>query len=202
MSRYILALLFGFIAHSVTAHQADISSTVLAEQEEGHWVLQIRTSLTAFEYEIENNFGKSSYATPEEFQELVLKHIKENISINIDQESEVFLENGRVALGHETNVVFEVSGMPLEFDKLEFANSSFKNINRNQSALIVLKKGLKQSQFVLNNKNEHSVQLKVKDNQFVEVTSEAAVMQASPSIFMGAASILILGLLLFFKIKR
>lgn len=202
MIRYILSLCLGFVLFSAAAHQADISSTVLAEQEDGHWVLQIKSSLTAFEYEIENAFGESAYATPEEFQELVIKHLQEHISINIDQDVKVILENGAVSLGHETNIVFRVKGMPIEFDNIAFTNSSFKNINRNQSALIILKKGLKQNQFVLNNENQHSIQLEVQDMQFEEATSEAAIMQASPSLFLGVVSLFVLVLLLFFKIRR
>ncbi|MCF8244262.1 MAG: hypothetical protein K9J37_05610 [Saprospiraceae bacterium] len=44
-------------------------------------------------------------------------------------------------LGHETSVVFELAGVPENFSEISVKNSSFKDISRNQSALIVLKKG-------------------------------------------------------------
>lgn len=131
----LLSILLGF--GTLQAHQPDLSSTILSEQGEDKWVLQIRGALTGFEYEIHQNFGKDSYATPEEFQELVIKHVKDNVSILFDESNNVVLKNGLVRLGHETNVIFEVKGVPGNFEEVKFKNSSFKDISRNQSALII-----------------------------------------------------------------
>lgn len=155
------------ISWAVHAHQPDISSTMLVEQGENKWVLQVRAALTAFEYEVENHFGKNSYATPKEFQELVLQHLQENISIQINETEIAKLNNGLVKLGHETSATFAVIGVPKNIEALVIKNSSFSNISRNQSALIVLKEDFEKDQFTLNNKNEHTVQLNAYDAKFV-----------------------------------
>lgn len=160
----LLSLLLGF--ETAHAHQPDISSTMLVEQGENQWVLQIRASLTAFQYEIKYHFGDSAYATPEEFMQLVLNHVKENTAIQFN-DAHVSLDSGMVRLGHETNVVFKVSGTPEDIKSLAVQNSSFKDISRNQSALILFKEGFEKEQFILNKENEHAIKLKVVDSKFV-----------------------------------
>lgn len=166
MFRWVIlfCLLLGYEA--AYAHQPDLSSTMLVEQDDNEWILQVRSALTAFQYEIKDHFGDSAYATPEEFQGLVIEHIRENILIKFNDVN-VSLDSGMVRLGHETNVVFKVSGTPKDIETLSVQNSSFSHVSRNQSALIVLKKGFEKDQFVLNVKNQHTVKLKVADTKFV-----------------------------------
>ncbi len=154
------------ISWGVQAHQPDLSSTLLVEQGENIWVLQVRAALTAFEYEIEQHFGEDSYATPEEFQGLVIKHIEENTFIKFNNTDGIVLQNGWVKLGHETSVTFEVVGTPETIQSLKVKNSSFSQISRNQSALMVVKKGFSKNQFTLNNNNQHTVELAINDSKF------------------------------------
>ena len=180
---------------SIKAHQPDLSSTMLVEQGENTWVLQIRAALTAFEYEIENHFGKDSYATPEEFQELVVKHIRENTSILLNDNDVVTLENGLVKLGHETSVTFEVVGTPSIIQSLEVQNKSFSNISRNQSALIVVKKGFAKDQFILDKNNSHTAKLKVKDSKFELVAVTSIEGKTQYAIFIFASVLFVLSIM-------
>lgn len=166
MKKYILSLVIFLSAWNVQAHHVDVSSTMLVEQSDNSWVLQIRTALTALDYEIKAKELETPYKTAEEFQALVLQHVKDNLQIYFNEEDEVELKNGRVKLGHESSIVFEVEGVPTIINSVYVKNSSFKNIHRNQSALIVLKQGFKKNQFTLNEKNEHAMRLKVADKQF------------------------------------
>ena len=103
INRFLIMLCVLCISWGVKAHQPDLSSTILVEQGENKWVLQIRAALTAFEYEIEQTYGKDSYETPEEFQDLVIKHVQEHISILYNKANTAVLQNGKVKLGHETS---------------------------------------------------------------------------------------------------
>ena len=131
-----------FISWSAQAHQPDVSSTMLIDQGENKWVLQVRAAMTAFEYEVEQHFGKDAFATPEEFRDLVIKHVQENMFIKFNNMDEVVLKNGNVKLGHETSVVFEIEGTPETVNNLTVKNSSFSKIYHNQSGL---RKGLKET---------------------------------------------------------
>ena len=94
------------------AHQADISTTMLVEKENGTWVLQISSSLTAFQHEIRTHFAETPYETPEEFQQMVIEHIKNNLQLSFNDSQNITLGKGDVRLGHETKVVFQVFGIP------------------------------------------------------------------------------------------
>jgi hypothetical protein len=164
----IVMLSILFFSFTKNIHDPLYSNTILIEQGDGSWVLQIQSALTAFEYEVHTNYGKDSYKTPDEFNTLVLQHLIKNLSIKINSKHAVRLENGYVKLGHETSAVFEVVGIPKKVTKILFTNSSFKDVFNNQNSLIILKKGFEKQHFILNNTNEHTVELKESRNQFVQ----------------------------------
>ena len=194
--RYILVQCLVFFSMGASAHNPDISSTLLVEESDNQWVLQIRAALTAFEYEIESHFGESSYATPEEFQELVIQHVSERLSIQFNDGSPVILKNGMVKLGHETSVTFKLSETPQSIESLVVKNSSFNDIPRNQSALIVLKKGFAKDQFTLDRKNDHTAVLSVQNSKFnLVIPTEEKKINFSLFI-LGAA--LVMGCSLYF----
>ncbi len=200
MNKFLITLCVLFISMGAQAHQPDLSSTILVEQSENQWILQIRASLTAFEYEVEQHFGESSYASPEEFQALVIKHVQENTSIFFNGTNAAVLQNGQVKLGHETSVSFQVAGTPEAFKSLAVKNSSFSDISRNQGALIVLKEGFAKDQFILNNSNGHTAKLEVRDTQFELITPAQEETKFSLLFFAGA--LLVLSLIYFAFKKR
>jgi hypothetical protein len=186
----ILALLL--LSLGAKAHSPDISSTMFAEESDGNWILLIRAALTAFEYEIESNFGESSYTTAEEFQQLVIKHVQQNISIKADNSQGNF-ENPMVRLGHETSITFKVTGMPSDFKSLQITNTSFQNISRNQSALMIIKKGFTKNQFKLDKNNAHTADLAVNNISFELMTPQT--MNASFTFGNVVISLFVFGLL-------
>ena len=166
MKIHFLLLSTLFLSFSNSAHDPELSSTLLVERNDGTWVLQIRAALTAFEYEVHTHYGKDQYATPEEFNALVVRHLMEKISITFNEKTAATLQNGYVKLGHETMAVFDMNGVPKKINKVMVSNTSFKDIHDSQSALVILKKGLNKQQFWLNTDNEHTARLKASRNQF------------------------------------
>jgi len=200
MKKYLLSLVVFLSVWNVQAHQTEISSTMLVEQAPNNWVLQIRTALTGLDYEIKAKKLAKPYESVEEFQALVLQHVKDNMHIYFNEKDTVSLRNGKVKLGHESSVVFQVVGVPSTINSVYVKNTTFKNIHRNQSALILIKKGFKKRQFTLNNKNDHAMHLKVADAQFIPF--EAAMMTAeipptssyTTYVYAGIAFLLLAGL--------
>lgn len=192
MTRYLIILGFLFVSLQGQAHQPDISTTMLVEQGD-QWLLQVRASLSAFQHEVRTHFEE--YKTPEAFEQMVVEHLKNNLSIRIDGKEVSILENAHVQLGHETSVVFELSGVPQNFSEISVKNSSFKDINHNQSALIVLKNGFEKKQFILNEANGHLADLEVEGNSF-KARSEAGVSRSG--VFSYAAPVGLVALLSLF----
>lgn len=204
MKRWFLSLALFLCAWSAQAHQTEISSTMLVEQGNNTWVLQIRSALAAFDQTIQANYPK--YKSAEEFQALVLQHLKDNLQITFNGADNVTLQNGAVKLGHETSVVFEVLGVPENIESVYVKNSSFKSINRNQSALILLKKGFKKKQFTLSMQNDYGVHLKADNAQFtlVDPTDMPANLPTNHShtYTYGGLAFVLIGLLTFVFLWR
>lgn len=192
MKKWLIFLCLLLSGLTVSAHQPDVSSTMLIHQGGNKWVLQIRASLTAFQHAIAVNFPGSAYASPAEFQAMAARHLQENIDIRFNGDGAVALQNGQVQIGHETTVVFEVAGAPENMYAIVVKNSSFKDIHRHQSALIVFKKGLPREQFILNEANQHMASLALEGNQLklrpAGATSQARV-PGHPLAWAGLAAL-------------
>ena len=81
----ILALLSNAVISK--AHQPDIAATFLIEQKDDNWIFQLRGALTAFQFEIKTNYPDSVYASPEDFQRLVLQYVQDNLEIHFNIKS-------------------------------------------------------------------------------------------------------------------
>ena len=158
---WILIGLFLFRFLPSFAHQPDLSTMMLYQDEQGRSYLQIYGALTAFEGEIDYKYSEKSYKTPEQFKQLVLKHFKKNVFFIVNSNDTLRLERPQVILGHETKVVCEVFGFPKKINELMIKNSMFIDIPNNQSLVILLQKGLPVQQFKLNNSNQQQVNLKL-----------------------------------------
>ena len=158
---WILIGLFLFRFLPSFAHQPDLSTMMLYQDEQGRSYLQIYGALTAFEGEIDYIYSEKSYKTPEQFKQLVLKHFKKNVFFIINSNDTLRLERPQVILGHETKVVCEVFGFPKKINELMIKNTMFIDIPNNQSLVILLQKGFPVQQFKLNNSNQQQVNLKL-----------------------------------------
>ncbi len=194
MKKYILLLFAGLFSMVSFAHSPSTSTTMLVEKENNTWVLQINASLTAFQQEIRTHFAETPYKTPEEFQQMVLEHIKNNLHFRFNGGENITLGKGVVKLGHETKVVFEVFGIPTEINKVLVTNTAFKDIHRNQSKLLLFKESFSKEQFILNNANNHTLKLLANENKFVEVKESEASMFSSGILLiaLGAVAIVFL----------
>lgn len=180
------------------AHQPDLSSTMLVENEQGEWILQVRAAITAFEMEVNYNYGENSFATPEEFQEIVINHVKDHIRLIVDGNTELMLTDGQVKLGHETSVYFSIENMPLDKTEITVTNATFENINRNQMALIFAAHGEQPIQTTLDASNSHNVSVARSSNYWAFDDAKSVSVSSygfSSYILGGLTSIILLGFL-------
>lgn len=190
---YLLLLLL--FTQTVKAHQTEVSTTMLVENENKTWVLQISASLTAFQKEIRMHYAETPYKTPEEFKQMVLEYVKSNLVIEFNNKKQsIILGEGVVKLGHETKVVFEVFGVPETINSVLVKNETFKDIHRNQSALVILKAGVERKQFVLDADNNHLIDLELDGNTFQRV-EEQNISASSINIILIILVLLVFGVI-------
>ncbi|WP_179334468.1 hypothetical protein [Winogradskyella costae] len=192
LSFCVLGLLF--FSQSVKAHQPEISTTMLVENSNNIWVLQISASLTAFQQEIKLHYAETPYSSPEEFREMVIAHVKTNLDIEFNGNHEVTLSQGLVKLGHETKVIFQLEGVPKEISSVVVENKTFQDIYNNKSAVVILKEGYDKDNFVLTKDNNHILKLESTGHKFIRV-EEKTLSSSSLNVILILFVICALGLL-------
>ena len=192
MKSIYLILLFLF-AKEVQAHQPDLSNLMIYEQN-GRYFLAIKSSLTAFEGEIDYLFGKNAYKSPEAFEQLVIRHFQNNCIVIIDGDTTNF-KNPTVMLGHETTLFAEIPNVHDKLTSIHIKNTVFKDMPSNMCEIILSLKGIIQKQYILDNANEHQVKLKLENNNWLVVESKDPHSTSLYSFIAG--SILVIAIIVF-----
>ena len=160
---HLVIFLLGFQA--VYAHNPDLASLMIYEQN-GKSILLIKSSLTAFEGEVDYIFGKDSYKTPEAFNQLVVQHFRRNCFVIANGDTLTF-SNIQVQLGHETNLFAELENVPKTIKSFSLRNALFADMHNNLCELILTLNGFPQKQYILTNANNHEVNLNVEGNKWI-----------------------------------
>ena len=75
MRKTILYIIFlMFLNRESFAHQPEQSILIISQTEDGKYMLQLNSGLSAFEGEINYLYPQKVYKTPEEFKKLVIDH--------------------------------------------------------------------------------------------------------------------------------
>jgi hypothetical protein len=198
MKNKIIWILLFFNSISIFAHQSDLSTVLISQYEKGKCFLQIYSSLTAFEGEIDYKYSKNAYKTPEEFRGLVIDHFKKNVLFICNTKDTLKFGKPIVLLGHETKLVVEVFGFPENSRSMYFKNTMFMNTPHNQSSLMIAKKGLPNQLYVLNNENKQQIHLVLENGKWKSIAANSDE-SLSCILFWGFIVVLLLYFLLFFK---
>ena len=196
-----IGILLLFFSISIQAHQSDLSTVMIYQNEKGKCYLQIYSSLTAFKEEVEYKYGKNAYKTPEEFRALVIDHFKKNVLFICNAQDTLKFGKPLVLLGHETKLVVEVFGFPKNISSMYFKNGMFMDTPHNQSSLIILKKGFPSQLYVLNDENEQQIDLVLENGKW-QPTATNSIFSMEPFLFWGSIIVLLFSVaLLFIKFK-
>lgn len=161
---FILALVLS--SFGSYAHQPDLSTSVLSKTDTGKYILQITSSLSAFEGEIDYLYSKDAYKTPEAFKKLVVDHFSKNVFFIVNEKDTLKFSEPLVLLGHESKLIVEVLNVPKNINTLYFKNTMFKDMPHNQMAVIMLVDGFPTDQHVLENENEQTILLELNEGKW------------------------------------
>lgn len=191
---FILLIFNGLVAH---AHQPDLSSLMIYEQG-GKSFLAIKSALSAFESEIEYSYQKGAYKTPDEFQELVIRHFQNKSFLVINGDT-IKLLHPQVNLGHETTLFAELSEIPTNIKSMHIKNAIFADISNSICEVIIALNGIPQKQFLLSSENKHEANLNVENGTWVKVENSNPLFTKSTLTFLGIfvlAICLVVGMLI------
>lgn len=197
--KIVSAFIFFLIAHQCFGHNPDFSSLMIYQQGE-KTLLVIKSSLTAFEGEINYHFTKDGYKTPAEFNKLIIKHFERNCAIIINKDTIPFI-HPQVQLGHETTVVAELNIANQSIKTYHIKNTIFKDMPNNLCEVIISLTGLPQRQLLLSSSNNHVVDLKVLDKNWILIQPEKPLSK-NHYLFLWIGLILLIGIVVFILGKR
>ncbi len=156
-----------FVSFASYAHQPDVSTAVLSKTDDGKYILQITSSLSAFEGEIDYLYSKNAYKTADAFKKLVVDHFNKNVFFIVNEKDTLKFSEPLVLLGHESKIVVELLNVPENINAIYIKNTMFKDMPHNQMAVIMLIDGFPKEQYILENKNEQTIQLELKEGTWV-----------------------------------
>jgi hypothetical protein len=183
----------------VQAHEPNLSNLMIYEQN-GKYLLVIKSSLTAFEGEVDYHFKKGAYKSPEEFIKLVIKHFEDNCFVMINEKS-IRLIKPKVILGHETTLFAELEIKPGEVNSLFLKNAFFKDVYNNQCEFIFSLKDLPKYQYILNNANKHEITLTTKNNKWIVMEPDNWANK-TPNLLLGILVFLIIVAVIIIAIRK
>jgi hypothetical protein len=187
----VVLILFLLCTNIVHAHQPDLSNLMIYEQN-GKYILVIKSALSAFEGEVDYLFGKNAYKSPEEFQLLVIKHFQKNCKLIMNNEN-IKLNNPKVILGHETTLFAELSLVPKKISSIYVKNTLFKDMPVSLCEMILTLNALPQKQYLLNNVNNYEVELQLENNSWTVVentsTNTTLILLAVVAFILSASII-------------
>lgn len=199
--KHLLIFIFLLVGTTTFAHQIDLSTIILSKTENGKVVMQINSSMTAFQGEINYLNPKNSYKSPDDFRNLVIKHFLKNFSMILNEKDTLKFVNPIVILGHETKIVVEVTGIPKNVYSISLKNKLFKDIHDSESAVVFLLKGFpEKTHYELNDENNHELDIALIDSNWVTVVRNNPFSYLKYALYIGL--IAVIGLLFYFIRKR
>ena len=181
------------------AHNPDLSNIIISKTDSGQIILQINSSLTAFQQEVIYLNGEGAYQSPEDFQNLVLNHFNATFSIIVNERDTLQFKNPKVFLGHETKLVAEIIGLPETVTTIHLKNELFKDVHNNQSVVIFLLDDFPKEKYTLNKTNTHQIAIELKDGKWNELEIENT---DSYFKYLEYAAIPAIVLLLFYVVRK
>ncbi|QMW05179.1 hypothetical protein [Spirosoma foliorum] len=171
MKKLLFISLFMYMPISLLAHNPQISTLVLVQNEHKQWNLIIGSSLTAFQYALQNKglLNPSDTIQAARFQKLILDYLRENIQLSSNGDQRITLKNGMMILNHQTDVRYDLPEMPQQLQTLIIRQQSFASLKNHYCLLKISPYGGTSSSFILQPDNDFTISLQLEGNHLIEV---------------------------------
>lgn len=200
--KWILGMMITLLCSATAwSHQPDLASIIISKTAEGKIILQINSSLTAFQTEVNYHYGKEAYSSPEAFRKLVIQHFAKTFSIIANENESLQFINPIVVLGHETKYVTEIKELPTALTSLQINTTFFKEIHNNQAVVALLLADFPAHRnYGISRDTSYQLKLEYLENDWQVIEPTTAPKPWQYPVY--AASFVALGVLLYFGIKK
>lgn len=168
MKKTIIGILIGFYSLCASAHSSKIETMTLAQDQQNNWTLHISSSFDGFRNQLIQNFPdiKIDELSTDEFQKLVTGYIKDNIFLNANTNFIGELREGAIKLGHQTDLDFNVIGLPNEISTLRVQIKGFDETSDHNTIFNIIDATDSSKNFEIKKDNQFTVSIEKANGKF------------------------------------
>lgn len=204
MKKSAFTLLLVFFALELMAHNPQVSNISL-RQDAGTKKYNLLISVPLLTCQNELSYSYPSIQidslSKNQFQELLLNHFKKNIQFIANDNDTLFISNGMLSIGHETQLIFELSGLPPVVHSMHLKYAALSSQYDHFAVMQISLADKTTGKFVFNNDNKFELSLINKNSKLVEEDIQSASLLPTYLIPAIAGTVLIIAGFIFF-IKR
>lgn len=173
----IASLLLCFYGLSALAHNPQIETMTLAQDQQEHWTLHISSSFDGYRNQLIENYPDINVdeLSSDEFQKLLVQYLRENTLIRANFDFEGTLKEGAIRLGHQTDMKFRLTGLPEELTRLDVSLKGFDETSDHHTVFKIITQENTSENFVLKKANGFEVSIKKVDGKFQLAGEEASL---------------------------
>lgn len=172
----ICSILLFSASFFLRAHNSQIATMALVQDEGNQWILQLSSSFDGYRYQLLNNYPDIDVNNlpAEEFQKLLMQYLEENIELTANDNYLAKLKNGYIKMGHQTVIKFNLTGFPDKLKSVDVKLNGFNESSNNNCIFKIITENNKSKNFVLKKDNNFELSIYTRANQFQVVTVEEA----------------------------
>lgn len=166
--KVVVFILAYCLSYDTSAHSSQISTITISKKDTA-WSLHISSSFDAFYYELTKKYPRTDFSkvSKQELTDLLIREVGNSINIFTDKTGNIELQNGAVQVGHQTDLWFNIKGMPKNIRQLSIQAHTFPNITQHNYVLLMPKKAAYEK-FILSENNENTIHFELNNEQFFQ----------------------------------
>ena len=139
--KILMLILACGVSNYLSAHSSQISTITISKKDTA-WSLHISSSFDAFYYELTKKYPKTDFnkISKEDLTDLLIKEIGFSINMTANKIDKIELKNGAVQVGHQTDLWFDIKGMPKDLKQFYIEPHTFSNIKQHNYILLMPRK--------------------------------------------------------------
>lgn len=183
------------------AHNPQVSNiSIMQDTATKKYSLLINVPLLTCQNELSNSYPSIEIdsLSKNDFQELLLHHFKNNMLFIANNKDTLFISNGMLSLGHETQLIFELSGLPETVKSLHLQYAALRSQYDHFAVLQISLADKTMGRFVFNNENNYELSLRNENNNLLLKDEQPSIFQPAYLIPFIAGAMVIIGGFIFF----
>ena len=206
MKKSAFTITIVLLSLKLMAHNPQVSNiSIIQDSATKKCSLLITVPLLTCENELHTSYPSIQIdsLSKNQFQQLLLNHFKKNIQFVANNNYTLVLNNGLISIGHETQLIFTLSGLPQPLQTLHLNYAALRSQYDHFAVLQISLADNTTGNFIFNNENNYTFSLINKNNKWVLADNQSAMFKPAYLIaILAGAMLAIAGFIFFIRRKK